>query len=221
MGPHACSSHTCYHGRHYIIVTSVLEAAHHQAVHSAPEHENGYLRKRIVAQAPGLARTAVLGFILWTAYDIAIEHLSERQTHKSLGSTVWISMVAGGSAGALHGVLTGATDKFFFPQLAVADRPSRLGGVTFSHGLSHMAMFATYQSIRAYVVDNREWHPMAGIVAAGAVSGVAVDVVSHLTAPFEHVALYGRTPPQLGYKRDAISDRLGWIAPTRVDISSM
>ncbi|RHY86538.1 hypothetical protein DYB37_011235 [Aphanomyces astaci] len=58
---------------------------------------------------------------------------------------------------------------------------------------------------------------MAGIVAAGAVSGVAVDVVSHLTAPFEHVALYGRSLLQLSYM---YSDRLGWIAPTRVDISS-
>ncbi|ETW04071.1 hypothetical protein H310_04448 [Aphanomyces invadans] len=195
----------------------VLEAAHHQAVHSAPEHEKGYLRQRLVAQAPGLFRTAALGFAMWTAYDVAIEHLSEsRRADKSLGSTAVFSMIAGGSAGALHGCLTGVTDKYFHQH----DGPHRPRGVAISHGVSHMGMFASYETIKAYLVDYHEWHATSAIVAAGAVSGIVVDLVSHATAPFErhdfadawrHLK-HVKMPPLAELAISAGATVVGWIA---------
>ncbi|KAF0694622.1 Aste57867_14518 [Aphanomyces stellatus] len=219
------------------VLHGVIEVAHEQVVHtkmSAKEKE-GFFRKKM-AQAPTLLRTGALGvsfssaqlmltclslagFMTWTTFDIATQVLSSKTESQTVGTKVGISLVAGGCAGALHGFLWGKSEKLV-SRFAPPCLPSHTRGMVISHGSSHLAMFASYEGTKAYLVDACEWDPTMAIVVAGSVSGVVVDIVSHFAAPFEHFSFgvavrqlkHVRMPTVSEMGKSAFATLLGWIA---------
>ncbi|ETV82164.1 hypothetical protein, variant 1 [Aphanomyces astaci] len=148
---------------------------------------------------PNLVRSTILGSVTWTSYEVTTAHLVATSPALSTASDLqtllpWafgVSVVAGTVAGSLHGTLWSVSETALARFKREASSPFRVRGVLFSHTSTHLAMFASYETTKTFLMhqvegDHTDVQGAACIVGAAAASGLVGELATHFAAPFEH-----------------------------------
>ncbi len=150
-----------------------------------------------------------------------------------------ISAVAGGVlAGITHGALWSGSEnallKYYYNRLPDhVEKPLHsVRGTIFSHGISHATLFGSYESSKLLLLsmvhgeeserfDITTWEGGACILLAASISGVASEIVSHYSEPFESYTSWSslreemraiKLPSIRSMGPSAFSTMLGWCA---------
>lgn len=147
----------------------------------------------VVAALPPLVQSMVLGTAVFTIYEEVkdatdqLHGLAPHHAHASsscsstavdpvvLGKTLSASVMAGGLAGASHGVLFTAWEHAA-GLLRSKPCPTLLVGSTLAHGTSHASLFGAYEAVKhaLFLLSDSDHTSVAGVgcvAAAGAVAG--------------------------------------------------
>ena len=150
---------------------------------------------------PSIAKSSVLGGILFSSYDFCNENLTTRFQSSStitiigIDASYLLPMVAGAMGGAAHGISSVTWDKvaiFAFPKYF--SRRERtlsvsLSGTVFAHSFVHMTLFGSFHIMKELFLKEAQRHQNKKT------SSPSVDIISqsksHMVMNFFAVSLAG------------------------------
>ncbi|KAG9404907.1 hypothetical protein AC1031_005112 [Aphanomyces cochlioides] len=213
-------------------VTGYIKEAKDQIADKASPHAKAskLMTWATTTWVPNLVRASILGSVTWTSYELTSDRLHQSSQSSSTAErplvplAFGVAAVAGTVAGSLHGSLWTASEKAIASVKNEAF-PYRLRGVLLSHGTTHLAMFASYESAKTFLLnqvetDHTDIQGALCVLGAAAFSGIVGEVATHFATPFEtqtfalarKEAFTTPLPTLRSMGPSAVSTMLGWIA---------